>query len=1012
MTQPFRLPEGGLIERGHVLGFRFDGREYQGHPGDTLASALLANGVRVVARSFKYHRPRGIMTAGIEEPSALVQLGTGAFGEPNRRPTDIALYDGLDAASQHAWPSLRFDLAALADRLAPLLPAGFYYKTFMGPGRTGRWWMSLWEPLLRRMAGLGRAPAMPDPARYDKFHEHCDVLVVGGGPAGLAAARAAGQRGARVILADIDTVFGGGLLRRAARIGEADGAAWARAAIAELEAMPEVRLLRGTTVLGCYDDNYLIAAEKVAELLGPAAPVGLPRQRLWHIRARRVVLATGAIERPPVFPDNDRPGIMLAGAVETYLYRYAVRAGRRAVLFLDNDGAYPLAAALVRSGVAVLAIVDPRPEPGEAARRTANGIPLYAGHDVVGTAGRSALRRVWVRPADAPGGIAGGAIDGGRGRPVAFDCDLLAVSGGWNPNVQLFAQARGRLRFDPGLAALVPDESAAAIECVGAASGTFGLFACLADGEMAGARAAALCGFGPSQAERHPPSSPVDRAKPAAAAPPIPRGLSPGECRRAFVDPHNDVTAADIALAAREGYAVPEHLKRYTTLGMGSDQGKTGNLSGLALLAAATGQSLAAMAPTTFRPPYAPVSYGVLAGRDRGRLADPLRLTPMHDWHVAEGAVFEDVGQWKRARHYPRPGENMSAAVSRECLAARDGAALLDASTLGKIEVAGPDAARFLDRIYINRWDNLAVGACRYGVMCREDGMVFDDGVGTRLTEDRFLVTTTTGNAGAVLDWFEEWLQTEWPDLDVFCDSVTEEWANATLVGPRSREVLQALAPDLALDAAAFPFMRMREAEVAGIPARIFRVSFSGELSYEINVPADFGLSLWERLIAAGEPHGITAYGTEAMHVLRAEKGYAMIGQETDGSVTPIDLGLDAMMAADKDFLGRRSLSRGDTARPDRKQLVGLLPDDPAVILPEGAQLVAEPRTKPPLPMIGHVTSSYYGARIGRGFALALVSGGRSRHGERVWASLPDRTIAARICPPVFYDPEGRRRDG
>jgi sarcosine oxidase, subunit alpha len=465
-------------------------------------------------------------------------------------------------------------------------------------------------------------------------------------------------------------------------------------------------------------------------------------------------------------------------------------------------------------------------------------------------------------------------------------------------------------------------------------------------------------------------------------------------------------------LAAREGYAVPEHLKRYTTLGMGTDQGKTGNFGGLALLATATGQSLAAMAPTTFRPPYTPISYGLLAGRQRGRLADPVRVTPMHDWHVAAGAVFEDVGQWKRARYYPRPGEDMAGAVRRECLAARDGVALLDASTLGKIEIAGPDAARFLDRITINRWENLAVGGCRYGVMCHEDGMVFDDGVGTRLAADHFLLTTTTGNAAAVLAWLEEWLQTEWTDLDVFCTSVTEEWANATLIGPRARDVLQTLAPDLDLDTEAFPFMRMREAELAGMPARIFRVSFSGELSYEINVPADFGLALWRLLIAAGASYGIAPYGTEAMHVLRAEKGYFMIGQETDGSVTPIDLGLGAMMAGDKDFLGRRSLKRSDTARTDRKQLVGLLPDDPAMILPEGTQLVATEDATAPLPMIGHVTSSYYGARIGRGFALALVVGGRARHGETVWASLPDRTVAVRICLPVFYDPEGRRRDG
>ena len=703
-----------------------------------------------------------------------------------------------------------------------------------------------------------------------------------------------------MILADSDTEFGGGLLRRPARIGEADGMDWARDAVAELGAMPEVRLLRETTVLGCYDDNYLIAAERVGERLGPAAPAGLPRQRLWHIRARRVVLATGAIERPAGFPDNDRPGIMLAGAVETYLHRFAVTAGRRAVLFVNNDGAYPLAAALARAGVAVAAIVDPRPEPGEAARRLADGIPLYSGHAVAGTAGRSALRRVRLRPS--PGGSQAGR-GAGRSRSIAT-CWPCRAAG---TRTCSFSRRRAAgCASTRGLAALVPGESDAAVACAGAANGTFLLAACLAEGEEAGARAAALCGFGASgDARQSAGTTGSTTANPAAAAPPIPHALSAGERRRAFVDLHNDVTAADIALAAREGYAVPEHLKRYTTLGMGTDQGKTGNLAGLALLAAATGQSLADDGADDIPPA---LCAGVLraAGRARARPCSPTRCGSRRcTTGMSRRARCSRMSGSGSGRATTRvPARTWTAAVRRECLAARDRVALLDASTLGKIEVTGPDAARFLDRIYINRWDNLAVGACRYGVMCREDGMVFDDGVGTRLAEDRFLLTTTTGNAGAVLDWLEEWLQTEWTDLEVFCTSVTEEWANATLVGPRARDVLRALAPDLALDPAAFPFMRMREAEVAGIPARIFRVSFSGELSYEINVPADFGLALWERLIAAGEPHGIAPYGTEAMHVLRAEKGYFMIGQETDGSVTPLDLGLGAMIAEERIFSG------------------------------------------------------------------------------------------------------------
>ncbi|MGE5269502.1 MAG: sarcosine oxidase subunit alpha family protein [Thiohalocapsa sp.] len=996
MTQPFRLQVGGLIDRGRLLNFRFDGRWFEGHPGDTLASALLANGVRLVGRSFKYHRPRGIFSAGVEEPSALVRLESGAAAEPNRRLTDIAVYEGLRAFSQHAWPGLRADLGALVRPLAPLFPAGFYYKTFMAPPAL---WRALWEPLLRHLAGLGAAPRQPDPQRYDKAHIHCDVLVVGGGPSGLAAAQAAGMTGARVLLADGDPLLGGSLLRRPGHIAGGDGLAWADSVVAALRAMPEVRLLAATTIVGRYDDNYLVGVERVGDLRGPTAPSGLPRLRLWHIRARQVVLATGALERPPVFAGNDRPGVMLAGAVETYLQRYAVLAGRRVVLFVNHDEAYALAAALAAAGAVVGAIVDPRAEAGPTARRLVAGMPLYPGHQVVATAGGQALRGVRVAPVS------------GRSSTVV-DCDLLAVSAGWTPNLGLYAQMPRRLRFDERIAAFVPDTAEASGErglaVVGAAGGTFGLRRALADGLAAGARAALLCGFGNGETPMPPPAVDDEAEAEKAPAPveaPLPSGRA---ARQAFVDLHNDVTAFDVALAAREGYAEIEHLKRYTTLGMGPDQGKTSGLAGAALLASVTGRRLAATGMTTVRPPYVPVAYGVLAGRAQGTLADPLRITPMHDWHVAAGAVFEDVGQWRRARYYPQLGEDMERAVRRECLAARDRVALFDASTLGKIEVGGADAGRFLDRIYVNHWQRLGIGQCRYGLMCRDDGMVFDDGVGTRLAADRFFLTTTTGNAGAVLDWLEEWLQTEWPDLDVFCVSVSEEWANATLVGPLAREVLTALS----LDPAHFPFMRMREAAIAGIPARIFRISFSGELSYEINIPADCGLALWQSLMEAGAEYGITPCGTEAMHVLRAEKGFIAIGQETDGSVTPLDLGLGRMLASDKDFLGRRPLARLDLVRPDRKQLVGLLPDDPDAVLPEGAQLVAELGGTPPVAMIGHVTSSYWGARLGRSFALALVEGGRARHGQRVWAPLPDRLIAAQICPPVFYDIDNRRRDG
>jgi sarcosine oxidase, subunit alpha len=958
VTQPFRLTSGGRIDRDTTIRFRFDDREHEGHPGDTLASALLANGVRLVGRSWKFHRPRGVFAAGMEEPSALVRLGD----EPNRRATDIALFDGLVATSQHAWPNLGFDLAEPIGWAARLFPAGFYYKMFF---RSPALWRRVWEPFLRRMTGLGQVPREVEAARSDKVHAHCDVLVVGAGPAGLAAVLAAGWSGARVILAEADRELGGSLLRRSG--GMAPG--WIDEVAAELATLPDVRVLINTTVFGRYDGHYLMAAERGSH------------NRLWHIRARHVVLATGAIERPLVFPGNDRPGIMLAGAVETYVNRYAVAPARRAVLLTNNDDAYHAAGALKGAGVEVAAIVDLRAEPGTAALALVPGIAVHAVHAVVATAGRRGLRSVTIRP------TTGGAS-------VKINCDLLAVSGGWNPAAHLFAHAGGRLRYDETLTAFIPNVEDAAVEPAGATRGIFDLAACLAEGAEAGVRAATASGF-PAGAPTLP------EVRPSLSAIPEALWLLPGDDgRKSFVDLHNDVTAADIALAAREGMTAIEHTKRWTTLGMGTDQGKTGNIPGLALLSQAVGRAIADTGTTTFRPPFVPVGFGLLAGRERGEFFDSIRRTPMHDWHVAAGAVFEDVGQWKRPRYYPRPGESMDAAVRRECLAARDGAAVLDASTLGKIEVSGPDAARFLDRVYINRWQNVGIGRCRYGVMCRDDGMVFDDGVGSRLAPDRFFLTTTTGNAGAVLDGFEEWLQTEWPELDVFCTSLTEGFANATLVGPGARQVLAALAPGLDLEA--FPFMTTREADIAGIPAHVFRVSFSGELSYEINVPADAGLALWEKLVEAGA----VPYGTEAMHVLRAEKGYFMIGHETDGSVTPFDLGL---AVKPEDFLGRRSLFRSDTARPDRKQLVGILPDDPNAVLAEGAQLIADPQSTA---MLGHVTSSYFGARIGCGFALGLVKGGRQLHGTPVWAWHDGRATPARLCAPVFYDPEGRRRDG
>ncbi|MCX4425750.1 sarcosine oxidase subunit alpha family protein [Streptomyces mirabilis] len=938
--QPFRHPTRGRIHRGTPLTFTFDGTEYQGHRGDTLASALLANGVIEAGTSIKLGRPRGIFSAGVEEPNAVVQIEA-PFPEPMLPATTVELYDGLVASS---------------------------------------------------LSGQGRLATEPDPARYDAVHAHCDLLVVGAGPAGLAAAAAAARSGARVILADDQPELGGSLL------GTAEHLDWVADVTGQLDNAPEVRVLRRTTVFGYYDDNHLLAVERRTNHLGADAPEHVSRERVWRIRARRVVLATGAHERSLAFADNDRPGVMLAASARTYVNRHGVLPGRHAVVLTTNDSAYPAALDLTAAGVDIAAIVDTRPTPGEWAERARQaGIEVVAGHAVTGTKGDARLTAVTVAPY--------GESVGQR----EFTADLLLVSGGWNPVAHLFSQSGGKLRYDDALGSFVPDTCRQAVEVVGSASGVLDPAEVLAQGAAAGARAIEAEGYTP-QAPHLPAVAARPRQTPAMHVYVVP-GASDAP---RFVDLQRDVTVDDLARAAGAGLRSVEHTKRYTTAGTANDQGKTSGVLASGVVAELLGVDISALGTTTFRPPYTPVSFAALAGRDRGALSDPVRTTAIHEWHVAHGALFENVGQWKRPWYYPHDGEDMEAAVLRECAAARDSVAFMDASTLGKIDVQGPDAGVFLDRLYTNMMSTLKVGMIRYGVMCRPDGMVFDDGTVIRLAQDRFLVTTTTGNAAAVLDWMEEWLQTEWPELRVHCTSVTEQWATVALVGPRSRDVLGALAPQLAVANDDFPFMAWRETTVAGIEARVCRISFSGELAYEINVSPWAALTLWQALHEAGSPYGITPYGTETMHVLRAEKGYPIIGQDTDGTVTPQDLGMNWVVSKKKpDFIGKRSYARADSVRPDRKHLVGLLPEDPGTFLPEGTHLVADSELPaPPVPMLGHVTSSYRSAALGRTFALALIKGGRDRIGERLYAPVGDRLVPVTVTSPVLYDPEGARRDG
>lgn len=1000
MSQTHRLPDGGCIDRSRTLSFTFNGRRYTGYAGDTLASALLANGVSVVGRSFKYHRPRGIVGAGPEEPNAIVQIGSGAHTRPDQRATQVELFDGLEASTVSR---LGVDPLSVNNLFSRMLPAGFYYKTFKWPAVS---WPR-YEKRIRAAAGLGHAPAEPDPDRYDHMNAHCDVLVVGGGPAGLAAAQRAATAGARVILVDENAEFGGSLLsERDAADNAIDGASnreWIARTVAGLSAAEDVRVLTRTTAFGNYDHNFIGLLEDRADYRGRPG-TGEIRHRLWRVRARQVVLATGALERPLVFGDNDRPGVMTASAVSTYLHRYGVTPGRRALVFANNDTAYRTALDLRAAGVEIAAIVDVRSRPVGAlvAAACQAHIPIHDGCTVIRAHGGRAVRSVEV------GRLSGEQLTGDHWK---IACDLVASSGGWSPVVHLHCHIGSRPVWDDKLACFLPGPDNPGQISAGAVIGHFELADCLADGFEQGAAAAAAAGFEPAPGT--PPSAPAPgRSTPLRPFWLAPSGAPISRGPKQFVDFQNDTTAADIALAVREGYESVEHVKRYTAMGFGTDQGKLGNINGMAILAATLGRSIAETGTTTFRPAYTPISFGAVAGRKADHLFDPERKTAIHEWHVEHGALFENVGQWKRPWYYPKTGETMQAALDRECRTTRTAVGVLDASTLGKIEVHGADANRFLDMIYTGGRLKMKTGTCRYGLMLHEDGMIFDDGVTAKLDEDHYLLTTTTGGAAGSLNWLEAWQQTEWPEMDVFFTSVSDQWATIAVNGPHARDVLQALCDDIDFDREAFAFMAFREGTVAGVFARVFRISFTGELAFEINVDANAGRHVWEAVMAAGERYGITPYGTETMHILRAEKGFIVAGQDTDGSMTPLDMGMHWAIGKKKtDFIGMRSLSRPDIVADGRKQFVGLLPSDGDVVLPEGSQLVDDPEAALPMPMIGHVSSSYHSVTLGHSFALALIKDGQARHGETVYSPQPDgRVIAAEITDPVFYDREGARQ--
>jgi methylglutamate dehydrogenase subunit C len=985
-SQPRRLA-GGLIDRSRPLRGSFDGHAIDGFAGDTLASALLANNIRLVGRSFKYHRPRGILTAGPEEPNALVELRTGARREPNTRATTIEMFDGLEATSQNRWPSLRFDLLSVNSLLAPFFPAGFYYKTFMWPSA---FWERIYEPLIRRAAGLGRAAAAPDPDHYEQAFAFCDVLVIGAGAAGLAAAQAAARSGARVILCEQDFVAGGRLLSDDREIGGVPGNTWADGIVSELTGRPNARLMQRTCVFGVYDGGVYGALERVGDHL-PRPPAHEPRQRLWRIMAKRAILASGAIERPLVFPGNDRPGVMMAAAVRSYLNRFAVKPGNRVAVFTNNDDGWRTASALRKHGANIAAIIDSRPEVSTQLQVQCPDARIITDAHVSGTRAGPLLQAIAVAT---------------RGGPETIDADTLAISGGWNPDLGLTCHHGGRPVWNGDLAAFVPGQTPPGLTAAGAANGRMQLRDCLTEGSEAGRKAAEDAGFATS-----PQDEPRTDDETFAVAPFWHLGG-----HKAFVDFQNDVTAADIALSEREGFRSVEHLKRYTTLGMATDQGKLSNVNGLAIMAALTGQAIPAVGTTSHRPPHVPIAVGALAGHHRGRHFRPTRLTPSHQWAQQQGAVFVEAGAWLRAQYFPRPGEkDWLETVTREVRVVRAAVGFCDVSTLGKIDVHGPDAGAFLDRLYINTFSTLPVGRARYGLMLREDGIAFDDGTTSRLADDRFFMTTSTANAVRVFQHMHFCHQVLWPELDVQFASATDEWAQFSVAGPRARDVLAKLIdPPFGIANVDFPYMAVAELEVCGgTPARLYRLSFSGELAYEIGVPARYGDALARALMAAGEPFGIAPYGTEALGVMRIEKGH-VAGNEIDGRTTADDLGLGRMMSNRKDFIGRVMAARPALVDPERPKLVGLRPRDAgkrlhagAHLLPVGAAHVAENDQ-------GIITSVAFSPSLGHWVGLGFIVGGAERIGQTVTMVdfMRDAFIEVELCAPVFVDPKGERLRG
>ena len=998
MSESLRVKSSEYIDETTRVSFKFNGKTYFGFKGDTLASALIANDVHLVGRSFKYHRPRGIMSAGSEEPNAIVQVGNdSALTEPNVRATEIEIHEGLEANSQNCWPSVNFDIGGINNLLSPFIPAGFYYKTFMWPAN---FWEK-YEYFIRKSAGLGKSPTKLDPDIYDHRYVHCDVLVIGAGISGILAAKTAAKNNLKTLLLDEKNEIGGSTIFQDSdlfKIENQKSSDWIKKEINELRNLDNLEIKTRTSVAAFHGYNFLLARENLTDHLNINGNQNKVRQRLLKIRAKKVILATGSLERPLIFNNNDRPGIMLSSAIKKYTDYYGVLCGRKFIFFTNNDSAYESVISLHKKGIKVEAIIDIRKKSESNLVKEVEkiGIKIYWSHTITNTYGYKRIKKITFMELSDDG------LSVIRNKKD-LDCDCLGVSGGWTPAVHLFTQSGGKLKFRDEDQVFLPSLYPSKQISVGSCNGDFSLdqivknlslnlkdFLKIEKTDFDSLNIDCSSETNKRNVWLLPSDKVIGKTKP-------------------FVDFQNDATAKDIKLALREGFRSIEHVKRYTTTGMGTDQGKLGNMHALGIVAETTGVKMGDLGTTTFRPPYTPLTFGTIVGRNVKEYFDIFRKTPMHDWHSNNNAEFENVGQWKRAWYYPINNESMHEAVQRESKAARKSAGILDASTLGKIDIQGSDASEFLNRVYTNAWTKLGIGKCRYGLMLNDDGMVYDDGVTTRLDQNHYIMTTTTGGAASVMSKLEDFLQTEWPELEVYLTSVTDHFATVSVCGPNSKKILSRVIPDLDLSDENFPHMSFQNAQIEKIKCRVMRISFTGEHSYEINIQASFGNSVWEKCMEAGKKFNITPYGTEAMHLLRAEKGFIIVGQDTDGTLTPIDLQMDWIVSKKKyDFIGKRSLYRSDTIREDRKQLVGLVTEDPNEVLEEGAQIVSE-LNKKPVDMLGHVTSSYYSPNLNKSIALAVVRSGKTMLGKKLFVPMENKTINVTVENPVFFDKENKR---